>query len=79
MTDRIAPATDPCWADPEYRTARLRGLIALYGLTQKDISKLTGGGKSVVLHWMSGKHKIIPTVVLRCMMYDLMSGHHNEG
>lgn len=78
MTSKIAPAADPCWADRTYRSARLRGLITLYGLSHKDLMSLTGYSKDHCKHWMSGKHHVIPTAVLRALMYDLLSAHNDK-
>lgn len=73
MSLAVPPASDPCWADPDHRTARLRGLIALYGLSGQDIADITDHSLSLARHWMSGRCKTIPTPILRSLIYDLMS------
>lgn len=73
MTQTVEPVSDPRWADPDYRTARLHGLIAIYGLSCEDISDLTGHSLSLVRHWRSGRYKTITVPVLRSLIYDLMS------
>lgn len=69
---KIAPASDPTWADEEYRTATLNGLIALHKLKSDDVAVLTGTTTGYVRHWRSGKTgRIIPIAVLRALIYDL--------
>lgn len=49
------------------KTARLRAICEAEHLTPDDICELTGRGKSVVYHWMSGKHKQIPSDMLELL------------
>ncbi len=78
MSNRILPASDPVWNDPEYRTARLRGLMELYNLRAKDVAQITDVSLSRVKHWSSGKYWPISKCELRCLMYDLMSLHDDK-
>lgn len=78
MTHKVEPATDPCWSSPDYRTARLQGLIAFYGLPTKRIVELTGHDPVTVKHWRSGRYRQIPTPVLRSLIYDLMSAQNAD-
>jgi hypothetical protein len=69
--NRPLPASDPSWADEETRTAIFQSLIALHGLTTRQIMELTGRSKSCVDQWRSGRSRVIHTDALRALMYDL--------
>jgi hypothetical protein len=68
---KIAPASDPTWANAQYRTSKLMGLIALHELSSADVAKLTNKSESMVNQWRYGKYRVIPTEVLRSLIYDL--------
>lgn len=69
----IKPASDPSWADGERRTALLNGLMALHGISIREMAELTNVTYGCANHWCSGKHRTIPTDTLRALMYDVMS------
>ena len=70
----IPPAFDPIWADEDYRTAYLNGLVAVHDLKTKELAHLTGVTRFCAGHWRSGRHRTIPTDTLRALAYDLSVG-----
>lgn len=53
------------------RTRRLRELRKEHDLTADDIADLLGRSKSIVDHWMSGRHYVIPAIALTLLEYKL--------
>ena len=68
---RPLPASDPKWADEEYRTAQFQSLIVVHGLSTRELIELTGRSKSCVDQWRSGRSRVIHTDALRALIYDL--------
>jgi hypothetical protein len=68
---KIAPASDPVWAEAQHRTSQLLGLIALHDMSSAEVAKLTNKSESMVNQWRYGKYRVIPTEVLRALIYDL--------
>jgi len=62
---------DPRWTDPAWRTDNLLALIADFQLTSHELVELTGRELTTVLHWRSGRHKVIPLHSLRLLWLEL--------